>query len=448
MSTQGAGDAAILMVKDLRVDVENGPPIVADVTFSVPAGKVLGLVGESGSGKTTVGLALLGFHRPGVELAGGSVRVDGQELIGRPESELRPLRGRKIAYVPQDPATALTPSLRVGDQIREVMNVHLPQRATPGNVVRRSDPSQPAGGPLIPAPLRSPALGRAAAAPRDRRCAGVRPLGRGVRRADDGPGRRHPGAHPRPRSVACAASEQLAAVYVSHDLGAVAAVADRIAVMYAGRIVEHGPAAELLQRPVHPYTVGLISSVADTARPSRPLGIPGVAVGVYDRPPGCAFFDRCRQRVATCATDAPPLLEIQRNRHVRCPEWNRTPGVVRSDRELRRLTSEQQPLLQVDGLVAVHKTRANLVTAVDEVSFSAFPGECVALVGESGSGKTTLARCIAGLHAPASGSIKFNGDRARAHCAPAHARAPPPDPDRLPEPVRLAQPVTSGGAGG
>ena len=163
------------------------------------------------------------------------------------------------------------------------------------------------------------------------------------------------------------------------------------------------------QRPVHPYTAGLISSVADTARPSRPLGIPGVAVGVYDRPPGCAFFDRCRQRVATCATDAPPLLEIQHNRYVRCPEWNRTPGVVRPDRELHRLTSEQQPLLQVDGLVAVHKTRAILVTAVDEVSFTAFPGECVALVGESGSGKTTLARCIAGLHAPASGSIKFNG---------------------------------------
>jgi peptide/nickel transport system ATP-binding protein len=408
MSTRPAVDDAILTVKDLRVDVENGPPIVEDVTFSVPAGNVLGLVGESGSGKTTVGLALLGFHRPGVELAGGSVRVDGQELIGLPESELRPLRGRKIAYVPQDPATALTPSLRVGDQIREVMDVHLPQRATPGDVVdvlarvnlpdersfQRRYVHQLSGGQQ-----QRLAIGLAlACGPSvvvfDEPTTGLDVVTQARILTEVG---------------RLCREDQLAAVYVSHDLGAVAAVADRIAVMYAGRIVEDGSAADLLQRPVHPYTAGLISSVADTARPSRPLGIPGVAVGVYDRPPGCAFFDRCGQRVATCATEMPSLVEIQPSRFVRCPEWNGTPGIVRPDRELRRLTSEQQPLLQVDDLVAVHKTRATVVTAVDDVSFSAFPGECVALVGESGSGKTTMARCIAGLHAPASGSIRFNG---------------------------------------
>jgi peptide/nickel transport system ATP-binding protein len=203
----------------------------------------------------------------------------------------------------------------------------------------------------------------------------------------------------------------LGVVYVSHDLAVVASIADRIAVMYAGRIVETGPADELLARPRHPYTRGLIASIPDHVAPRRLRGIPGVAAGVGERPTGCAFAPRCPQRIDRCEEAVPPLEEIAPRHEARCLEWRATPPLeLHPPLDVRAAASgEAGPLLLVEGLRALHGSRHETVVAAADVSFGLAAGECLALVGESGSGKTTIARCIAGLHAPSAGRIVFAG---------------------------------------
>jgi peptide/nickel transport system ATP-binding protein len=197
-------------------------------------------------------------------------------------------------------------------------------------------------------------------------------------------------------------------VYVTHALAVVSAIADRIAGMYAGRIVEEGGAAAILSRPRHPYTRGLVASIPDHVTPRRVTGIPGVAVGVGERPAGCSFAPRCELRVDRCDVEAPPPEPCGERHAVRCFEWRRTAplvvqpplgaaGVVQADGTV--------PLLAVEGLDA----RYGPVVAAEDVSFDLAAGECVALVGESGSGKTTIARCVAGLHEPSAGRVLLDG---------------------------------------
>jgi peptide/nickel transport system ATP-binding protein len=217
----------------------------------------------------------------------------------------------------------------------------------------------------------------------------------------------------------------LAILYVSHDLAVVGSIADSIAVMYAGRIVEHGPARELTGAPKHPYSLGLVSAIPDPLVPRRLHGIPGVAAGVGDRAPGCAFEPRCTLRVARCAVQMPDLEVVSDGHVARCYEWTRTPRPALQPPVRRRDDEESPtPLIQVSGLKAGHTSRGERVIAADDVSFQIMPGECVALVGESGSGKTTIARCIVGLHQPDGGTITLDGVElaARAISRPLEAR--------------------------
>jgi len=186
-------------------------------------------------------------------------------------------------------------------------------------------------------------------------------------------------------------------------------MADRIAVMYAGRVVEDGPAAAVLSGPSHPYSLGLLSSIPDPREPRRLRSIPGVAVGVGDRPPGCAFAPRCAQHEAACDEAVPPLERIAGDRFVRCLEWRRTPALVPELRAPAGAPSATPALLAVEELRAEHRDHGSCLVAASQVSFALARGECVALVGESGSGKTTIARCVAGLHAPAAGRILLDG---------------------------------------
>ena len=175
--------------------------------------------------------------------------------------------------------------------------------------------------------------------------------------------------------------------------------------------VEEGPTGALIGDPRHPYTHGLISSVPDHVEPRALSGIPGVAVGVGDRPSGCAFAPRCSMRVAACDEGVPALTEAGTGRRVRCIRWQETPEVTIRRRSLPDPPdgSGVQPLLDVESLRATFGSRDREVVAADGVTFTMEMGECLALVGESGSGKTTIARCIVGLHRPAGGRLSFDG---------------------------------------
>ena len=399
-----------LALEDLRVELPNGVAIVEGVSLSVAPGEIVGLVGESGSGKTTVALALLGYCGRGVSIAGGTVTVAGQRIDTADEGATRRLRGRIVSYVPQDPASALNPALRIGASLRDMVDEHRgattvepDTAATLGAVDLPSDdaflrrfPHQLSGGqqqrvtiavsltcepPLVV--LDEPTTGLDVVT-QARVLDELRRL-----RADRG----------------------LAMVYVTHDLAVVASLADRVAVMYAGRIVEEGATADVLKRPFHPYTRGLVESIPDHLHPRTLQSMPGTTPGPGERPPGCAFEPRCPQRRSECADSVPPLEESLTGGRVRCFAWRDTPVVVlepvstSSARE-----ADPQPVLRVEDLSAEHRSpRGPAVLAARGISFAVARGGCSALVGESGSGKTTIARCVAGLHAPTAGQIILDG---------------------------------------
>jgi peptide/nickel transport system ATP-binding protein len=400
--------APLLRVDGLRVELDSGAPIVEDVSLELHAGEVLGLVGESGSGKTTTALALLGFARRGAEITAGSVEVGGEPLTGRGEAAVRALRGRIVSYVAQDPGLALNPALRVealvGDMgrahgkpqdggmvARSLASVHLPA----DRAFARRYPHQLSGGQQQRVAIATALVCEPKLVVLDEPTTGLDVVTQARILEEIDRLRRERG---------------LAVVYVSHDLAVVGSLADRIAVMYAGRVVEEGPAAALLARPRHPYTRGLLGSVPDPGQPRRLESIPGVAVGVGERPEGCAFAPRCLQRTDERALhEMPPLEDVGGGHRVRCFEWARTPRLTLQEPAASLAPEPRGPLLVVDGLRAEHGGRHDLVVAVGDVSFSVVTGECLAIVGESGSGKTTLARCIVGLHSPAAGRITLDG---------------------------------------
>lgn len=401
-------DDAALSVEGVTVTVTGGAAIVEDVSFRVNAGEVLGLVGESGSGKTTVSLAPLAYARPGVTITKGHARVGGQDLLAKSEAEARASRGPLIAYVPQDPASALNPSLRVEALLREMLRAHRPGgdwrsaiSAMLAKVGLPSDttflrrfPHQLSGGQQQRLAIAIALICQPSVLVMDEPTTGLDVVTQSVILAE---------------VKRLCAETGVATVYVSHDLAVVSEIAHRIAVMYAGRIVEHGPAAEILERPRHPYTLGLVSSIPDHLEPRELRGIPGVAVGVGNWPPGCSFAPRCNQQVPDCDASVPALEAVACDHVVRCIRWQLTPPLVAEDRRSLSGRRRSHPLLAAKGLRAEHRGRGRIVVAADHVSFTIGEQECLALVGESGSGKTTIARCVAGLHPPAGGTVLFDG---------------------------------------
>jgi peptide/nickel transport system ATP-binding protein len=213
-------------------------------------------------------------------------------------------------------------------------------------------------------------------------------------------------------------SEQgMAMVYVSHDLAVVSRMADRIVVMYAGRVVENARAAEVIERPRHPYTRALVAAIPDFRHPRSLRGIPGVSVGVGEWPRGCAFAARCDHAGEQCSEAVPALAEAAPGHVVRCCRTSALAPVARPADGLRAHApaASERPLLEVTSLEARYRSGRAGRPAVAGVSFAIEPGRCVALVGESGSGKTTIGRCIAGLHTPSAGSIAFAGAALAGH---------------------------------
>ena len=413
--------APVLEVSDLRVELaDSGIDIVDEVSFRVGAGDVLGLVGESGSGKTTVGLALMGHCRRGARIAAGAVRIDGQEILKKPPAELRRLRGRVVSYVPQDPSASLNPALRIETQLLETLEAHEFGASAQERRVRLAEmlaevllpsdqeflrryPHQLSGGQQQRAALAIAFACRPRVIVLDEPTTGLDVTTQ---------------AHVLETVRDLCRSHGVAAVYVSHDLAVVAVLADRVAVMYAGRMVEVGPQRQLFRAAGHPYTRRLIQAIPDLSGRYALVGIPGRAPAPGQRPAGCFFAPRCEFAVEECHRTFPPVTSIASAHEVRC--WRAADVLakevlerieaVAAERQQRR----EQSLLTVRACKAFYGDRQVL----HGVGLNVWPRECVALVGESGSGKTTLARCIAGLHSDYEGEVLLEGKR-----IPAGARA-------------------------
>ncbi len=311
----------LLEVRDLRTHFltrAGAVKAVDGVSFALERGEILGLVGESGSGKSVTGFSLIGLVDPPGRVVGGSIRFDGQELVGLATPRMRELRGRRIAMVFQDPGATLNPVLTIGQQMVLAVQAHrrLSERDARAlaaeRLTRLGIPEAPARLDAYPHEFSGGMRQRVAIA--------MALLHEPDLIIADEPTTALDVSIQAQILVemrALARESGTALIWISHDLAAVAAVADRIMVMYAGRIVETGPVRATLAAPRHPYTRGLLDSLPATAEPGARLRqIPGNTPALLSLPPGCPFAPRCGYADAACRTD-PPVID-QVGRLVRC----------------------------------------------------------------------------------------------------------------------------------
>lgn len=400
-----------LKVKNLSICLAfNGAAVVDDVDLDLRPGEVLGVVGESGSGKTTAALALLGYTRSGLRISSGNVFVNNVDILSQSRTGLRAMRGAVVAYVPQDPASSLNPAMRIGEQLRETLSSHPEciddEASIDARVSRilvdvklpvtadllRSYPHQLSGGQQQRVAIAMAFICRPALIVLDEPTTGL------------DVGTQH---HVLDTFRRLCSEYGCAAVYVSHDLPVVASVADKVAVMYAGRIVEHGTVDDVFEKSRHPYTIGLLRAAPSPDAAETLVGIAGRPPRPGAWPQGCSFYDRCLLGSDECTRAVPALALCSGGQMVRCVKADRTEG---SDAFGVR-TAPQMPLIGAVELLTVKEldVRYGSKQVLYSASFSVRRGECVAIVGESGSGKTTLARCLIGLHANWTGDICLDG---------------------------------------
>ncbi len=403
---------AVLQVSRLsvayRVANDKQITVVAGVDLDLTPGSIVGLVGESGCGKSTTGLIITGYPLPGAAVLEGDSVLDGTSMFALDIDRRRSFWGRDLAYVAQAASTSLNPSRRIAYLMTEAFATNLGVSSTEA----REQAVAMLGTVGIPDP--ESALKRFPhefSGGQQQRIAlamsmGCRPR---VLILDEPTSGLDVTTQQEMNDLITrlVAESSTAALYISHDLGSLARVATELVVMYAGEVVERGPAAEVLAAPRHPYSAALRDALPRADDPSLPVGIPG-------RPPSstvddaCAFVPRCRFSVDRCAQAHPALESPVPGREVRCVR-TRELGIIAPQRLEGRTRSSAQ---EAAGAVLEGRDltcRYGPQVAVSDVSFSLPAGRTLAIVGESGSGKSTLLRAIAGLHAPERGTIRFEG---------------------------------------
>ncbi|MDH6287796.1 ABC transporter ATP-binding protein [Rhodococcus opacus] len=423
---------ALLEIEDLRVSFpseEGRIEAVRGVSYSLPDGEVLAIVGESGSGKSVASLAVMGLLPEHARVT-GSIRLQGRELLGMGDKELSALRGKTVSMVFQDPLSALTPVYRVGDQIAEALLVH-------GRASSKKDAAQRAVELLDLVGIPDPEV-RAKAFPHEFSGGMRQRVVIAIAIAND------------PALIICdepttaldvTVQAQIlnllrkardltgaGVVMITHDMGIAATLADRVVVMYAGRVVESAPVRKLFAEPRMPYTAGLLVSVPRMDAPirSRLVSIAGAPPALHSLPPGCTFAPRCPLAVDACLLAEPELVSTGPGHQAACIRVDETDTrdlftAYRRDQPAPAPTAETAPehrvVLQVTDLVKTYPITSGLVfrrkrgeiRAVDGISFDIRAGRTLALVGESGSGKSTTLTQILDLAAPEAGSIAVLG---------------------------------------
>ena len=425
--------APLLEVQDLTVEFASDDgvvPAVRGLSYTLAPGEVLGIVGESGSGKSVSSLAIMGLL-PGSARVNGSVRLRGEELVGRPDKQLAKIRGNKIAMVFQDPLSALTPVYSIGDQIAETVQVHRGVSKADG-FTRAIELLDAVGIPN--------AAQRAKAYPHEF-SGGMRQRVMIAMAIANDPDVLIADEPTTALDVTIQAqvlelletARQLTnagTIMITHDLGVVAGMADRIVVMYAGKAVESGPVLPVYADPRMPYTIGLLGSVARLDRPHEPLTpIEGSPPNVARLPQGCPFVPRCPVSISVCETIEPALEPTAGGgRFAACHRSEEIelglihgalvypPPAIATIREQvpRELRT---PVLEVHDLGksyavtkgVVLRRKIGTITAVDGISFDIREGEALGLVGESGCGKTTTIMQILEMEPPERGTVSILG---------------------------------------
>jgi peptide/nickel transport system ATP-binding protein len=443
--------ATLLAVKNLRIEfLTNGQwfPVMEAATFTVGRGKTLGLVGESGSGKTVSALAVMGLLPPRGCRSNGSALFEGRDLMRLSPAELRQIRGNEIAMIFQEPMTSLNPAYTVGNQIAEQIRTHsdlgrseswkaavrmLDRVEIPSAGLRARDYPHAFSGGMRQRVMIAMALScspKLLIADEPTTALDVTTQAQIVELL-----------HTLQRE------EDMAMIFVTHDLGVIADVADDVVVMYAGQIVEQTRSTALFTRPRHPYTEALLNSIPQLTPAGQPLQfIPGIVPRPDQIPQGCRFHPRCTYANDACVATPVPLRPPGVQGHGGEPaptrEWpaSAVTAVSVSSSLSRCLRQDEltlagvrhaaepamtnaapaadlrDPLLVVRGLSKQFPLRSGLlqrvsgsVNAVDDVDIAIEPGTTLGLVGESGSGKSTLARLVTRLIEPTSGRVVLNG---------------------------------------
>jgi peptide/nickel transport system ATP-binding protein len=423
----------LLHVNELRVRFgsEERPLEAVDrASFSVAPGETVCLVGESGSGKTITALSILRLEeQKHARIVGGQIAFDGQGLVGLGRGELDQLRGRRIAMIFQEPMTAFDPVFSIGDQIVETIlrhervsrtaaqaraisllsRVHIPDPA----LRMRQIPEELSGG------MRQRAMIAMALA-----------CNPDLLIADEPTTALDVTIQAQILTLLKELQREtgMAILLITHDLGVAAEMADRVVVMYAGRIAEHGPAAQIFSDPAHPYTRGLLRSAIplDSARGSELVAIKGSIPRLDELPSGCRFHPRCAVALPRCAADS-PVLQVTGERAVACFRAEE-PDVYLGELTVRAHASATAPggravgpaetgaaLVEARDVSKLFTLRSawfaknQRVQALDRVSLRVRRGETFGLVGESGCGKSTLGRVLLQLERPSSGHVLFDG---------------------------------------
>ena len=417
-------------------------PAVRHFCLQLRPGQIYGLVGESGSGKSTIALALMHYlSSNGRVESGGRLNFAGDDLLAKSNADMRRLWAKRIKFVPQNAAAALNPSIKIGPQVTEVLKAadgiegaaaydsmihmfHDVNLVDPEHVAERY-PHELSGGMQQRVTIAMALISNPELLIMDEPTTGldvtteavILDLVRGL-----------------------IAERDTGVIYITHNLGVVAQLCERVMVLYAGEVMEDAAVLDLFEHPRHPYTLGLISSVpkpGQSKRAAQLQSISGNPPALTQMPSGCVYAERCPFVIDICRTEKPPLETLPDERTVRCHRWSELALSINPSPELtegqfsvspvaeeryeeRSTEDEGEMLMQVTNLTkhfpvarnlreALQRTDPTPIRAVDGVNLNLRAGHTLGLVGESGSGKTTLARVIIGLQERSGGKLELLG---------------------------------------